>query len=83
MCLAIVALDAHPKYRVVIAANRDEFHARAAAPADWWANGMLAGKDLVGGGAWLALLAAAAGRWSRIFAKGFRAIRMRRRAESW
>jgi uncharacterized protein with NRDE domain len=64
MCLAIVALDAHPKYRVVIAANRDEFHARAAAPADWWANGMLAGKDLVGGGAWFGV--ARGGRWALV-----------------
>src|ERR1700720_1670637 len=53
MCLAIVALNAHPRYRVVIAANRDEFHARPAAPAHWWTSGMLAGQDLIGGGAWV------------------------------
>jgi uncharacterized protein with NRDE domain len=45
MCLALVALDAHPKYRCVIAANRDEFHARAAEPAHWWDEGVLA-RDL-------------------------------------
>ena len=28
MCLAVVALDAHPRYPLVIAANRDEYHAR-------------------------------------------------------
>ena len=64
MCLAIVALDAHPRYRVVIAANRDEFHARAASPAHWWPQGMLGGKDLVGGGAWFGVTRA--GRWSLV-----------------
>lgn len=55
MCLAVVALDAHPAYALVVAANRDEFHARAAAPAAWWPRGLLAGRDLAGGGTWLAL----------------------------
>jgi uncharacterized protein with NRDE domain len=59
MCLAVVALDAHPRYAVVLAANRDEFHARAAAPAHWWEDGtgapILAGRDLAHGGTWLAL----------------------------
>src|SRR5450432_2844538 len=64
MCLAIVALDAHPRYRVVIAANRDEFHARRAAPAHWWTNGMLAGQDLVGGGAWFGV--SRDGRWALV-----------------
>ena len=35
MCLVIVALAAHPRYALVVAANRDEFHARAALPAQW------------------------------------------------
>jgi len=50
MCLAVVALDAHPRYALVVAANRDEYHARPAAPVDWWDDGshggMLAGRDL-------------------------------------
>jgi uncharacterized protein with NRDE domain len=56
MCLAVVALDAHPRHAVVLAANRDELHARAALPAGWWPDGdvpLLAGRDLVGGGTWL------------------------------
>jgi len=53
MCLALIAFGAHPRYRVVIAANRDEFHARPAAPAAWWDEGILAGRDLKAGGAWL------------------------------
>ena len=64
MCLAIVALDAHPRYRVVIAANRDEFHARSAAPAHWWTSGILAGQDLIGGGAWFGVTRS--GRWALV-----------------
>jgi len=62
MCLAVVALDAHPSYGVVIAANRDEFHARPAAAAHWWNEGWLAGRDLAGGGTWLGVTRA--GRWA-------------------
>jgi len=56
MCLAVLALDAHPRHAVVLAANRDEAHARAAAPAAWWTHAaptLLAGRDLEGGGTWL------------------------------
>jgi len=57
MCLVVVALAAHPRYSLVVAANRDEFHARAALPAHWGDRapyaGMRAGRDLVGGGTWM------------------------------
>lgn len=55
MCLILLAHDAHPRYRLVVAANRDEFHERPAAPARWWddAPGVLAGRDLRGGGTWM------------------------------
>ena len=53
MCLALLAQDAHPRFAIVIAANRDEHHARPAAPAAWWAEGILAGRDLEAGGTWL------------------------------
>ena len=57
MCLAVIALDAHPGYRLVVAANRDEFHARAASPAAWGTDAafmhILAGRDLQAGGTWL------------------------------
>ena len=62
MCLAVVALGVHPRYAVVIAANRDEFHARPAAPAQWWDEGWLGGRDLAGGGTWLGVTRA--GRWA-------------------
>ncbi|MEP6996431.1 MAG: NRDE family protein [Betaproteobacteria bacterium] len=64
MCLALVALDAHPTYGCVIAANRDEFHARASAPAHWWDDGILAGRDLVAGGTWFGVLRT--GRWALV-----------------
>jgi uncharacterized protein with NRDE domain len=64
VCLALVALDAHPRLRLVIAANRDEFHARAAEPAHWWPDGLLAGADKVAGGTWFG--ATATGRWALV-----------------
>ncbi|MCU0687255.1 MAG: NRDE family protein, partial [Polyangiaceae bacterium] len=36
-----------------VAANRDEFRARPADPADWWPEGLLAGRDREAGGTWL------------------------------
>jgi len=47
----------HPRYRLVLAANRDEFHARPTRPASFWnenAN-ILGGKDLKAGGTWLGI----------------------------
>ena len=58
MCLILVVWRAHPRYPFVLAANRDEFHARAAAPAAWWTDGepaILAGRDLEAGGTWLGM----------------------------
>jgi uncharacterized protein with NRDE domain len=55
MCLLVFAWMNHPRYRLVVAANRDEFHDRAAVPLGWW-NGsgrVLAGRDLRAGGTWL------------------------------
>lgn len=55
MCVAAVAWDAHPDWLLVCAGNRDEFHARPAAPLARWndGSGMIAGTDLTGGGTWL------------------------------
>jgi len=57
MCLAAFALNAHPRFPLVIAANRDEFFARAAAPMAWWPDqpDVLAGRDLSAGGTWFGL----------------------------
>ena len=57
MCIAAMAWRAHPRWQLVVAANRDEYHARAAAPLARWddGSGILGGRDLVGGGTWLGL----------------------------
>ncbi len=55
MCLILAAFAAHPRHALVLAANRDEFHARPSAPAGWVEPGLLAGRDLEAGGTWLAL----------------------------
>jgi uncharacterized protein with NRDE domain len=54
MCLILFSFKHHPRYPLVIAANRDEFYNRASSPAAFWDDepGMLAGKDLVAGGTW-------------------------------
>jgi uncharacterized protein with NRDE domain len=57
MCLIGVAFRAHPKYELVIAANRDEFHDRASAAAGPWADHpqIFGGRDLRQKGSWLAV----------------------------
>jgi uncharacterized protein with NRDE domain len=64
MCLALIALAAHPRWQLVIAANRDEFHARPARPARWWPSGILAGEDLTAGGTWFGV--DRSGRWALV-----------------
>ena len=55
MCLIVLAWQVHADYPLVVAANRDEFFARPAAPAGFWADhpDVLAGRDLQAGGSWL------------------------------
>jgi uncharacterized protein with NRDE domain len=57
MCLLVLAWRCHPAYRVVVAANRDEFHARPAAPLGPWPDlpGVAGGRDLQANGAWFAV----------------------------
>lgn len=57
MCLVALALGKVPGYPLVIAANRDEFHARPTQHAHWWPDkpDVLGGRDLQAGGTWLAL----------------------------
>lgn len=61
MCILFFAIKQHPKYPVIICANRDEFHQRPTDPMHWWpkknlqAGDVLAGKDLQAGGTWLGL----------------------------
>lgn len=56
MCLISLNWRTHPRYELVLAANRDEFHHRPTAPAAWWndAPDVFGGRDLSQGGGWLA-----------------------------
>ncbi|HSB97304.1 MAG TPA: NRDE family protein [Spongiibacteraceae bacterium] len=57
MCLILFAVDSHPQYSLVVAANRDEYYARPTRALQPWpeAPQLLAGKDLNAGGTWLGL----------------------------
>jgi uncharacterized protein with NRDE domain len=57
MCLLMLAWRSHTRYRLVVAANRDEYHARAAAPLAPWPppDELIAGRDLRAQGAWLGI----------------------------
>ena len=55
MCLLLFSYRIHPDYRLIVAANRDEFYARPTAALDYWADhpDVLAGRDLKANGTWL------------------------------
>jgi uncharacterized protein with NRDE domain len=57
VCLILLAYDVHPEYRLVLAANRDEFYDRPTRPMAFWEDhpDILAGRDLKGGGTWLGI----------------------------
>lgn len=55
MCLINLQFRNHPTYKLIVAANRDEFYSRPAEPAHFWEDEphILAGRDLTGMGTWL------------------------------
>jgi uncharacterized protein with NRDE domain len=55
MCLILFAYKVHPKYKLIVAANRDEFYQRPTAPAYFWEDDpdILAGRDLEKMGTWM------------------------------
>jgi len=55
MCLIVFALDNTGPYKLVLAANRDEYFTRPTAAAGFWDDSptILAGRDLEAGGTWL------------------------------
>ena len=57
MCLIVIGWRLREDYPLMLAANRDEFFARPAAPAAFWEDygEILAGRDLLQGGTWLGL----------------------------
>jgi len=66
MCLLLFAYQSHPDYRLILAANRDEFYDRPTRPAAFWndAPDILAGQDLKAGGTWMGITRA--GRFAAI-----------------
>lgn len=57
MCLIFLSLNQHPAYKLIIAANRDEFYGRKTAPADFWKDQpeIIGGRDLEANGTWMAM----------------------------
>ena len=55
MCVLALAWRAHPRWQLVVAGNRDEYHSRPAAPLARWNDrpDLIAGRDLQSGGTWL------------------------------
>lgn len=70
MCMLVIARRVHPRYPLVVVANRDEALARPTAPLHEWSarregvGGVVAGRDETAGGTWLAL--ASGGRFSAV-----------------
>src|SRR5881392_2000516 len=65
MCLIVVGWQTR-EHRLIVAANRDEFHARPAAPAAFWSDqpSILAGRDLQAMGTWMGV--ARSGRFAAV-----------------
>jgi uncharacterized protein with NRDE domain len=57
MCLLVLAWQVHPRYELVVAANRDEFYERPTEPMAHWPapDDIIAGRDLRAGGTWLGM----------------------------
>jgi uncharacterized protein with NRDE domain len=57
MCLLVFAVRQHDDLPLIVAGNRDEFHARPAQAAHWWPDkpDIVGGRDLQAGGTWLAM----------------------------
>lgn len=55
MCVVALALAVHPDWPIILIGNRDEYHARPAAPIQEWTDGsgIFAGQDLQAGGTWM------------------------------
>ena len=57
MCILFIALGEHADYPLIVAANRDEYFARASEPMHFWPDRpeILAGRDTRAGGTWLGI----------------------------
>lgn len=66
MCLFLCAIDCHPDYPLIVAANRDEYYDRPTRDLHLWQDypQVVAGKDLHKGGTWFGV--SKKGRWAAI-----------------
>lgn len=57
MCLIFISLRNHATYKLILAANRDEFYHRKTAAVAYWKDHpeILGGRDLEAGGTWLGI----------------------------
>ena len=57
MCLILFAYNQHPRYKLILAANRDEFFERPTLSANYWKDDdkILGGRDLKSSGTWLGI----------------------------
>jgi uncharacterized protein with NRDE domain len=57
MCLIFFSLNNHPKYKLIVAANRDEFYNRRTTPMAFWSDApqIVGGRDLEASGTWMAM----------------------------
>jgi len=57
MCILFIAVKQHPDFPLIIAANRDEFHARVTSPSHSWSDNhqLFAGRDEQAGGTWMGI----------------------------
>ena len=57
MCLILLAFKTDPAYKLILAANRDEYYGRPTVPAAFWKESphLLAGRDLRAGGTWIGI----------------------------
>ena len=57
MCLILFGLNQKSEFKLILAANRDEFFSRPTEEAHWWKDNkdILAGRDIKSGGTWLGI----------------------------
>ena len=57
MCIVLIGWNAHPDYKLIFAANRDEYFNRPTEPAKFWDDepSIFAGRDTLQGGTWLGM----------------------------
>lgn len=84
MCLILLAHRPEEPIPLLVLANRDEFYNRPSAAADSWQEhpAMIAGRDLVSGGAWFGVNHQ---RWAAVtnIREGFRDEEPHRRSRGW